>query len=53
MEQAIAREKRLKNWHRSWKIKLIETDNPEWRDLAFDVGAGPIGSAMDAETSSA
>ena len=53
MELAIAREKQLKNWHRPWKVKLIETDNPEWRDLAFEIGAGPIGQAMDAETSSA
>ena len=53
MEQAITREKQLKNWHRSWKINLIEADNPEWRDLAFDIGAGSIGRAMDAETSSA
>ncbi len=53
MELAIAREKQLKNWHRAWKINLIVAANPEWRDLAFDVGAGPIGSTMDAETSSA
>lgn len=53
MELAIAREKQLKRWHRRWKINLIEQDNPEWRDLAFDIGAGPIGPTMDAETSSA
>ncbi|OWQ92379.1 GIY-YIG nuclease family protein [Sphingopyxis witflariensis] len=53
MELAITREKQLKNWHRQWKINLIEADNPEWRDLAFDIGAGPIGQTMDAETSSA
>ena len=33
MEQAILREKRIKKWNRAWKIGLIETDNPEWRDL--------------------
>ena len=53
MHEAISREKQIKNWHREWKINLIETDNPEWRDLAFEVGAGPIGPTMDAETSSA
>ena len=33
MEAAILREKRLKNWKRSWKLKLIEDKNPEWKDL--------------------
>jgi len=31
--QAIAREKQLKGWNRAWKLKLIEKDNPQWRDL--------------------
>jgi len=31
---AIAREKQLKNWHRDWKIRLIEEDNPDWSDLS-------------------
>jgi len=31
---AITREKQLKNWHRSWKIALIERDNPKWLDLS-------------------
>lgn len=30
---AIHREKRLKFYHRRWKIRLIESMNPEWRDL--------------------
>lgn len=32
---AISREKQLKNWHRDWKINLIEKTNPDWRDLSF------------------
>jgi putative endonuclease len=32
--EAIAREKQLKKWNRDWKIRLIETDNPEWCDLS-------------------
>ena len=32
-DQAIAREKALKAWKRDWKIRLIETSNPDWRDL--------------------
>ena len=34
---AIATEKRLKKWRRSWKLALIERDNPEWRDLYADL----------------
>lgn len=30
---AIAREKQLKHWNRTWKLALIETSNPSWRDL--------------------
>ncbi len=30
---AITREKELKKWKRSWKIQLIETQNPDWNDL--------------------
>ena len=30
---AIAREKQLKNWHREWKVNLIESINPAWDDL--------------------
>jgi putative endonuclease len=38
MESAIIREKRIKKWKRAWKLDLIETANPEWRDLAEDFG---------------
>ena len=38
MDEAIAREKQLKRWHRQWKINLIESGNPEWRDLAIEWG---------------
>ncbi|OCK53722.1 GIY-YIG nuclease family protein [Bradyrhizobium sp. LMTR 3] len=30
---AISREKELKKWKRSWKVELIEKDNPQWDDL--------------------
>ncbi|MDP1626766.1 MULTISPECIES: GIY-YIG nuclease family protein [Alphaproteobacteria] len=32
-EQAIRREKALKEWKRDWKIELIEGANPNWNDL--------------------
>ena len=33
MESAIISEKRLKGWHRKWKLRLIEERNPGWQDL--------------------
>lgn len=35
VNDAIAREKQLKNWHRQWKINLIEEVNPNWKDLSL------------------
>lgn len=32
-EHAITREKQIKKWSRAWKLELIETENPQWRDL--------------------
>jgi putative endonuclease len=34
--QAIEREKQLKGWRRAKKVRLIETMNPDWVDLAPD-----------------
>jgi putative endonuclease len=38
MEHAILREKRIKKWNREWKLRLIEENNPDWHDLAIDLG---------------
>ena len=35
--EAARREKRFKNWCRQWKLNLIETLNPDWRDLYEDI----------------
>ena len=45
MHSAIAREKQLKRWHRQWKINLIESDNPQWIDLAPGLGLPPLASS--------
>ena len=37
MLDAIAREKQIKKWNRSWKLRLIEEVNPEWRNMADDL----------------
>ena len=36
IKAAIAREKQVKGWLRSKKNTLVETINPEWRDLSQD-----------------
>jgi putative endonuclease len=38
MAEAITREKQLKAWRRSWKIALVEKDNPFWEDRAIEFG---------------
>ena len=45
MHDAIAREKQLKRWHRQWKINLIESENPDWHDLAPGLGLPPLPSS--------
>lgn len=37
IENAIMREKTLKKWNRSWKIKLIEEKNKDWEDLYKEI----------------
>ena len=37
MADAILREKQIKKWRRAWKIRLIEEENPDWRDLWEDL----------------
>jgi putative endonuclease len=37
IEEAIAKEKQIKNWQRAWKINLINAENPRWKDLFDDL----------------
>ena len=41
MDEAIKRESQIKKWKRAWKVRLIESMNPEWVDL-FDPEFGFI-----------
>ena len=41
MPEAIRREKQLKHWERSWKIRLLTSMNPEWVNL-YNVENGDI-----------
>ena len=34
---AIQREKNIKIWKRSWKIGLVEKQNPGWADLYEEI----------------
>jgi putative endonuclease len=45
IDDAIVREKQLKEWRRAWKIQLIEQENPDWQDLAISLlGFEPLNS---------
>jgi putative endonuclease len=44
MYEAIIREKRVKKWNRAWKIRLLTESNPDWRDLAVELGFAPLPS---------
>ncbi len=37
INEAIRREKQLKAWKRSWKLELIEQNNPDWKDLYHEI----------------
>jgi hypothetical protein len=43
---AIQREKNMKHWPRAWKLNLINSSNPKWRDLTSDIFA--LNLIMDA-----
>ncbi len=38
IEDALNREKQLKNWHSEWKSNLIKTINPDFKDLSSEIG---------------
>ena len=36
-DTALSRERQIKKWYRAWKLKTIEAENPDWRDLYNDL----------------
>ena len=47
IRDAIAREKQIKGWRREKKVALVESMNPQWRDLSVQWQGG-----RDSSTSS-
>lgn len=45
-EGAFRRERRIKEWKRAWKVRLIEQDNLDWRDLYEEFLRGPIAEPL-------
>ena len=33
IDEAIRRERQMKEWRRAWKLRMIEEMNPDWHDL--------------------
>ena len=52
MRDAVQREKQLKNWHREWKKNLIESINPDWKDLTENFNSYPETSLSADQASS-
>ncbi|MEX0800538.1 MAG: GIY-YIG nuclease family protein [Dehalococcoidia bacterium] len=48
--EALNREKRVKDWRRSKRVDLIESMNPDWRDLSDGwFGPSPPASSLRSE----
>lgn len=37
VDDAIRREKQMKEWNRNWKLRQVMEMNPEWKDLYDDI----------------
>jgi putative endonuclease len=37
VESAIIREKRIKKWKTEWKVRAIKKENPEFKDLLYEM----------------
>jgi putative endonuclease len=45
-EGAFRRERRIKEWKRAWKVRLIEKRNLAWRDLYEEFACGPFATSL-------
>jgi len=36
LDEARLKELQIKKWKRDWKVRRIEENNPDWRDLWFE-----------------
>jgi len=52
IKDAIARESRIKNWQRAWKLKFVKKENPVFRDLAADWFTSTIPDHTDCPSAS-
>jgi len=46
-EEAFRKERRIKKWNRLWKLQMIDTFNPDWRDLFDEFRLGDLQDAAD------
>ncbi len=44
IQRAIEREKQIKCWNRAKKVRLIESVNPDWKDLSLEPRFGESSS---------
>ncbi len=35
--ESIKRERNMKKWKRTWKLRIIEEKNPSWKDLSNEI----------------
>ena len=38
-DSAFQRERQIKRWNRTWKLREIEAMNPDWRDLYDEIAS--------------
>jgi putative endonuclease len=44
--ETFSGETRIKRWRRAWKIALVESTNPEWNDLWYQITGQDVGPPL-------